>query len=255
MTSGLYWERIGHGPDVVLLHGWGLHGGVWQNLARRLSQNFCVHVPDFPGHGRSRALAPFTLESLARNFVSSLPGPAVWIGWSLGGLVALQVARDQPSMVERLVLIGSTPRFAQAPDWSWAMSGKTLEQFASDLERDYRATLQRFLSLQCGHGEAERELLRDLRAILFEHGESDIQTLRNGLEILKTADMRAALPAITAPTLVIHGARDQLAPRAAGEYLAAQLPQARLALIESAGHAPFLSHPEVVRQQLEEFLT
>lgn len=254
MNSGLYWERTGYGPDVVLLHGWGMHGGVWQDLAQRLSQNFRVHVPDFPGHGRSRTLEPFTLESLARNLVSSLPAPAVWIGWSLGGLIALQAARDQPPMVRRLVLIGSTPRFSQAPDWAWAMSGVTLEQFASELERDYRSTLQRFLSLQCGHGEAERELLRGLRATLFEHGEPDLQSLRSGLEILKTADMRAALPTITSPTLVIHGARDQLVPRAAGEYLVAQLPQARLALIESAGHAPFLSHPEVVRQHLEEFL-
>jgi pimeloyl-[acyl-carrier protein] methyl ester esterase len=254
MTSGLYWERSGHGPDVVLLHGWGMHGGVWQDLAQRLAQNFRVHVPDFPGHGRSRALEPFTLESCARELVASLPGPAVWIGWSLGGLVALQVARDQPPQVPRLVLIGSTPRFAQAPDWPWAMPGGTLEQFASELERDYRATLQRFLSLQCGHGETERELLRGLRATLFEHGEPDLPALRAGLDILKTADMRQILSTITAPTLVIHGARDQLVPRAAGEYLAAQLPQARLALIESAGHAPFLSHPEVVRQHLEEFL-
>jgi pimeloyl-[acyl-carrier protein] methyl ester esterase len=239
---------------VVLLHGWGLHGGVWQDLAQRLSQNFRVHVPDFPGHGRSRALEPFTLKSFARDLVSSLPGPAVWIGWSLGGLVALQVARDQPPMVQRLVLIGSTPRFAQAPDWPWAMPGVTLEQFASELERDYRATLQRFLSLQCGHGEAERELLRGLRATLFEHGEPDIQALRNGLEILKTADMRAALPAITSPTLVIHGTRDQLAPRAAGEYLAAQLPQAQLELVPGAGHAPFLSHISHFLEKLKDFI-
>ncbi|MHB8535916.1 MAG: alpha/beta fold hydrolase, partial [Sulfuricaulis sp.] len=63
----IFYERSGHGPDVVLVHGWGLHGGVWADIARGLSKDFRVTVPDLPGHGRSRACrAPeFTPEALA----------------------------------------------------------------------------------------------------------------------------------------------------------------------------------------------
>ncbi|HRA24442.1 MAG TPA: alpha/beta fold hydrolase, partial [Usitatibacteraceae bacterium] len=49
----LHVELAGQGPDLVLLHGWGLHGGVWQGLARELAPAFRLHLVDLPGHGHS----------------------------------------------------------------------------------------------------------------------------------------------------------------------------------------------------------
>lgn len=248
-------ETLGTGRGIVLVHGWGLHGGVWRDLAQRLSVSFRVIVPDLPGHGRSPdADSAFTLDALADAVQRRTAGPAVWVGWSLGALVALTAALRFPGAVDRLVLIGATPRFVQSPDWPQAMASETLAQFARELETDYRGTLARFLSLQAGEGEAGRETVRRLRAVLAEGGDPAPAALRAGLRLLAETDLRMQLPGISAPALVLHGGRDRLAPPGAGEYLAAHLPQAQLALIPPAGHAPFLSHPEQTWRALEAFL-
>ncbi len=248
-------EIQGAGRDIVLVHGWGLHGGVWRDLAASLAASFRVIVPDLPGHGRSRhADSACTLEALADTVQRSLAGPAVWVGWSLGALVALVAARQFPRAVDRLVLIGATPRFTQTPDWPHAMAPETLAQFARELETDYRGTLTRFLSLQAGEGDAGRETVRRLRAALAEGGDPAVPALREGLRLLAETDLRSQLVQVGMPVLVLHGGRDRLAPPEAGEYLAAHLPRAQLALIPPAGHAPFLSHPEETRRAVESFL-
>ena len=124
----IYYEQSGHGPDVVLVHGWGSHGGVWTDMARALSADYRVIVPDLPGHGRSRDLlpAPYTPETLAEGVRSGLSGPAVWVGWSMGGLVALAAAQHYPQDLTRLVLVGATPKYVQSADWPHAMSLTTV---------------------------------------------------------------------------------------------------------------------------------
>lgn len=250
----LYIDALGSGSTVVLLHGWGMHGGVWADFARELADESRVVTPDLPGFGRSRDAwqAGAGLSVIADQLLGALPARATWVGWSLGGLLALTAARRAPDAVDRLVLIGATPRFVQGADWPCAMAGETLRQFADGLERDYRGTLNRFLSLQVG--STERDLLRRLRAQVLEHGESHPDALRAGLAILEQTDLRGELSAIRAPTLVLHGARDRLVPVAAGEYLARQLPRARLVTLDTAGHVPFLSHPAPCLSAVRDFL-
>jgi len=251
----LYYEQYGHGPEVVLVHGWGAHGGVWSDIARALSVDYHVTVPDLPGHGRSRDYLPtaYTPEMLAEGVRSGLTGPAVWIGWSMGGLVALAAAQRYPQEVKRLVLVDATPKYVQSADWPHAMSLTVLNQFARNLEQDYAGTLERFLTLQMAAGE-DRTVLRRLRDAMFRYGEPSVEALQAGLRLLMEEDRRETLSGVATPSLVIHGGRDRLAPVAAGRYLARQLPQARLEIIPEAGHAPFLSHPEIFLDKLRGFI-
>lgn len=250
-----YYEQYGHGPELVLVHGWGLHGGVWTDMARALSANYHVTVPDLPGHGRSRDVMPtaYTPEVLAEGVRRGLSGPAVWVGWSMGGLVALAAAQQYPSEVTRMVLVGATPKYVQSADWPHAMSPTVLEQFARNLEQDYAGTLERFLTLQMVAGE-NRDVLRRLRDEMFRYGEPPTKALQAGLHLLMEEDRRETLSGVATPALVIHGGRDRLAPVGAARYLAQQLPQARLEIIPEAGHAPFLSHPEVFLEKLKDFI-
>jgi pimeloyl-[acyl-carrier protein] methyl ester esterase len=239
----LWHERQGSGPDLVLVHGWGLHGGIWGDLPARLAQHFRVTTLDLPGHGRSRTDGESpSLDAFTDSVAELCPAPAIWLGWSLGGLIALQAALRHPHKVAKLVLIGTTPKFVQAPDWPHAMPVATFADFSRGLIQDYRATLLRFLSLQTGNSESARALLKQLRAGMFAHGEPQPEALAAGLAILEQTDLRARLAEIQVPALVVHGSYDRLVPAAAGEYLAAHLPQARLLRLEGAGHAPFLSH-------------
>ncbi len=250
----LYCARYGRGPELVLVHGWGLHGGFWGALPEVLARRFGVHVVDLPGHGRSAYAGPFTLERLADAVAASVPAPAVWIGWSLGGMVALAAALRHPRQVRGLALVASTPRFVRGPDWRPAMSAGQLERFGHDLTRDYHGTLNAFLGLQIGAVAGGRELIRGLRARLEEAPPPDPRALDAGLELLRITDLRGRLAAVRAPAVVIHGGRDRLIPPPAAEWLARALPAARFTLIEAAGHAPFLSHPAGFEPALEEFL-
>jgi pimeloyl-[acyl-carrier protein] methyl ester esterase len=126
-----------------------------------------------------------------------------------------------------------------------------LEQFAQNLEQDYAGTIDRFLTLQTAGDD--RAVLRRLREI-FRHGEPVTAALRAGLRLLKEEDRRGVLAGIDTPALVIQGERDRLVPMGAARFLVEHLPQARLAPVAGAGHAPFLSHPAVFLEKLKSFI-
>lgn len=252
--SGLHIEVRGSGRDLVLLHGWGLHGGLFRSLAERLAPHFTLHLVDLPGHGRSTMPeGDYTLDSVASCIASHVPANAAWLGWSLGGRVALMAAL-KGAAISRLILIGANPAFTQRDGWPHGMPAAELQQFADALRNDYKTTLQRFLAVQSRGSERAREELRTLRDDLFAHGEPHPAALAGGLEILRSADLRAHLAEIQQPTLVIHGERDTLAPIAAAEFTASMLPHGKLLAIPGAGHAPFISHPDQVVAALLEFL-
>jgi pimeloyl-[acyl-carrier protein] methyl ester esterase len=253
MTT-LYYEQAGQGPDLVMLHGWGLHGGVFRQLMDQLSDSFRITAIDLPGHGRSPWQdQDMALDHLADSTAQLVPKPAIWLGWSLGGLVAMKLAVKHPELVKGLVLVAATPKFVQGQDWKAGMETNTYAAFSQGLADDYRATLSRFLSLQTGSGSASRELIRQLKELLFVHGDPDTEALAAGLSLLRDTDLRPELKQITAPTLLIHGGQDRLTPVAASEYLQQSLDHAALTVIEDAGHAPFMSHTDMVETTIRDF--
>lgn len=242
-TSGLYVQTIGRGPDIVLVHGWGMHSGIWEDVIEALVDDYRVTYLDLPGHGYSRFTATgHSLQSLTRIVTAAAPPRAVWVGWSLGGLIAQRLAIDAPERVEKLVLVSSSPCFVRRPDWPHAMEYRLLHAFAENLSRDYRATLKRFLALEVHGGEHEVTLLRQLREIVFQHGDPDTETLRDGLTILENTDLRSELGRIACPTLLLLGRRDKLVPVSAGSATQYLLADGRLYIFERAAHAPFFSH-------------
>lgn len=247
----LWHTQQGSGSDLVLVHGWGMHAGIWGDLPNQLAGHFRVTTLDLPGHGRSHDLScESTLTAFTDAVMQISPASAIWLGWSLGGLIALDAARRYPDRVTKLVLVSATPKFVQAPDWPHAVEAEVFAGFARSLARDYRATLLRFLSLQIGGDDSTRALLKTLRTQIFEYGEPRAAALAAGLSILQQSDLRASLAQIHKPALIVHGSHDRLAMPAAGEYLAAHLARARLWRIAGAGHAPFLSHAAAFAQSV-----
>jgi len=236
---------------IVFLHGWGLNGRIWHALVESLPERACL-APDLPGYGNAPFVTPYDPDTLADRLATS--APAILVGWSLGGLVALAWAARRPDTVRGLVLVGATPAFVRRDDWPHGMATELFDEFARALAQDWRATLQRFLALQARGGEAARRVIERLRAELFAHGEPVPETLAAGLELLRNTDLRPRLPAVRCPTLIVHGGHDTLCPPAAAEWLAANLAHARLALLPRAAHAPFLSHPDEFVARLTEFI-
>ncbi|CAG0965239.1 pimeloyl-[acyl-carrier protein] methyl ester esterase [Burkholderiales bacterium] len=250
-------ESVGAGPPLVLLHGWGMHSGLFAPLLPALARRFRVHAVDLPGHGHSATVAPYTLDALADAVARALaaePGPLAVLGWSFGGQVAMRWAARDPGRVARLVLVATTPRFVRAPDWPHAMAGEALARFGDELSVAWRATLTRFLTLQVRGSDEGRRTLAQLRHRMLARGDPAPGALGDALAVLASADLRDEARSIRAPALVVAGGRDTLVPAAAGEWLAQAMPRARLARIGDAAHAPFLSHRAAFDRALEAFV-
>ena len=251
----LHTETRGRGADLVMLHGWGMHSAMWGDTVERLSERYRVTTVDLPGHGRSSpGCDSATLSRWAAAVAGAVPEPAVWLGWSLGGLVAMRAALDFPQRISRLILVAASACFAQRADWPHAQSAATLQGFAAELQGDYRSVLTRFLALQVWGSADARRQVRVLRETLFLHGEPDPGALAAGLAMLRETDLRSVLPEVACPVLLISGQRDTLVPPAAVQGMARLLPDARQEILPRAGHAPFLIRGERFRQAIGEFL-
>ncbi len=248
-----YVETVGNGPNLVLLHGWGMHGGVWDGVRDALARRFRLHIVDLPGYGASPTLPVQGLEGIAGAVAGALPDSFHVCGWSLGGLVAQELALLFPGRVERLVLTGATPCFTMREDWSGAVPREVLLEFAAALETDYEGTLKRFLALQARGDDAAKPVLKRLRETLFARGRPDGETLRAGLRILLDSDLRGRFAAINKPALLVQGERDLLTPPEAAQWMAGQT-GARLEIVRGAAHAVFLSHRELFVETITGFL-
>lgn len=251
--DNLYIHTTGSGPDLVLLHGWAMHGGVFAPLVDALRADFTLHVVDLPGHGHSRdSVLALQLAPVVDTLAARLP-PALWLGWSLGGLFALEAAHRHPLQVRGLVMLASTPRFVRGDDWPHGMSAEIFQDFAHGLRHDYRGTLDRFIALEAFGSDDARSEIRALRDAVFARGEPAAQVLADGLGLLETGDLRDVLPALRMPGLWLAGRRDRLVSPRAMEAAAALAPQARVHVVASAGHAPFLTHPDAVADAVRAF--
>lgn len=249
----LHIEIAGDGPPLVLVHGWGLHGGVFAPLVDRLSDRFRMHLVDLPGHGHSREdPTPLTLEAAVAEILARTP-PAVWLAWSLGGLFALHAA-SVSAQVRALALIAVTPRFVRGQDWPHAVEASVFEQFGKDLQQDYRGTLERFLALDTIGSEHARAELRTLKENLYARGEPSPRALQQGLALLEESDLRATLPGLSVPSLWISGHRDRLVSPGAMQAAAALTPDSRYLDIPGGGHAPFLGHADQVADAVRDFM-
>ena len=240
--------------DLVLLHGWGMNAAVWDGCPACWGQ-LNQHRIELPGHGESPF--PAALDSLwawADACLEAAPEQAVWLGWSLGGLVALAAALRAPKRVAGLILLTTTPRFVRAADWMPAMPEATLDQFHADLAGDPAGTLSRFLALQVRGSESARETLRTLRHELDSRPAPQPAALSLGLDLLRDEDLRGRLPDIRCPALWLFGSHDALVPPKVAERVECLMPGARTRIIAGAAHAPHLSHPNETASAIQTFL-
>jgi pimeloyl-[acyl-carrier protein] methyl ester esterase len=247
----LHVETTGSGPgDLVLLHGWGMHGGVWDEALPLLAARFTVHVVDLPGHGHSAAVHAETFEEAVEQVAQVVPRRSLVCGWSLGGLVAQRLAL-RPDATRAVALVSSTPCFVQRHGWPHAMNAATVADFAAGLASDRDATLARFVRLNALNGAAGRDAVRAFTRRLQARGTPSGRGLGTALGWLRDVDLRADAARITVPVLLLHGTRDQIAPIGAARWLAGALPRARLEELGDAAHLPFFTHRDAFIAALE----
>lgn len=238
---------MGSGPDMVLIHGWGMNSDVFEPITFLLSQYFRLTCIDLPGHGRSVGESwPEKLPVLVDQLLAIAPAPAVWLGWSLGGLLAIEAALKEPNSINRLILLASSPRFTRTDNWPCAISENELFQFMVGFDQTPLKTLLRFSAFQFqGVAEPVRGL-RFLRNLLDRSIQPELPALKRGLKVLLETDLRRELADCTQPSGIILGERDALIPSCIGTELVSTIPGIRNIQIRGAGHAPFITHPKEV---------
>lgn len=253
----LHVEASGEGPTLLAVHGWSRSGADLAPLAAALP-GLRVVRPDLRGHGRS-APAPLTLTALAADLAdlaaAVAPAGALLLGWSLGAQVVLAALAAHPALraaARGLVLVGATPRFTRGDDWPHGQPPRAVEGLALRVRRAPARALDRFLEDCFAEGELD-EAGRARVAALRGEPATDPAAALAGLDVLAGADLRAGLPGLDLPALVLHGEADAIVPVAAGRALAAALPRARLATFPGLGHAPHVSRPAAVAAEVAAF--
>lgn len=250
----LFVEQVGNGPDLTLLHGWGLNGAVWNSMRDALAERYTLHLIDLPGHGYSQHVHIATFTETAEHVARAMPARGHLLGWSLGGQLAIELARLVPEQINKLVLVATTPQFIANPDWPYGKKAAALDQFASNLKENYHATIREFLALQILNHPNQRATIAELQTAVSARGAPDLAHLAAGLALLRTNDLRDQIQNIRHQTLVIQGDRDALTSERAGHWLAAQLARGEYEMIPFATHAPFLSHRDIFMERLMQFL-
>jgi pimeloyl-[acyl-carrier protein] methyl ester esterase len=247
----LYIDTQGSGPiPLVMLHGWAMHGGIFHPLVDALRERCTMYLVDLPGHGFSRDCGlPLEPKPCAQAIADATPS-AIWLGWSLGGLVALTGALDFPQQVRGLAMLCATPRFVSDEDWPQGRDPALVRRLAADLETDYHGTIERFLALEVMGSPDPRAELRKLRAEVFARGEPDLRVLQEGIRVLDESDLRDGLSRLKPGNSWWSAGRlDRLVHPSAMEW-SAQACQGHYQVTAHAGHAPFLSHANAVAQSL-----
>jgi pimeloyl-[acyl-carrier protein] methyl ester esterase len=224
-------------------------------LLRSALNEFPSDALDLPGHGKRPWRAEHAgLAAHAALLASELPQRCVLVGWSMGGQLALELARLHPERVQALVLLATTPKFPQTTDWPHGLDSRTRAVFRMMLERDWRQTLDDFIALQLRGSRDAASVQQALQQSLLEQGLPVAAAMQAGLDWLDEVDLRAVISDVHQPTLVIAGQHDRVTPPAAGRWLAEQLPQGQHLEVLRAGHAPHLSHTAEVCTGVRSFL-
>ena len=228
-------------PAVLLLHGAGGTRLDWPADLRRLP-NAAVYALDLPGHGRSAPPGRETIEDYADVVQALLErlelDEVIVVGHSMGGAIAQTLALRELPRLAGLVLLSTGARLRVSD----AILGRSEEEFAEVVD---------FMMEYGWAPEAPAELTTMARELLLQN---DPATVHGDFLACHRFDVMGAVDAIDLPVLVSCGTADRMTPLKFSEYLAGQIPDARLVTVEGGGHMMALEQPAVVTAAVREFV-
>lgn len=216
---------------------------MWEPVATRLAANYTVRRLTLAGYdgtpSRSNGQDSGQLVECE---------DAHWVGWSMGGLVALS-AIERGLLPRSLTLLASVPCMVEQEDWPHAIETSAFEDFRRRIQLDPEAAMRYFATL-VAHGDDRAQRIRDQLQAAPVPGRP---TLERGLDLLEHADLRETWIQCRAPQQCILGEYDALIPADAGRVLRTLRPEARFDLVPRSGHALPLSEPDRCAELMRAF--
>jgi pimeloyl-ACP methyl ester carboxylesterase len=248
----LHMLEAGHGQPVLFLHGLGACGEDWLLQTPVFAQHFRMLTPDFRGHGHS-AESPesVTVARLAQDMaalLSALQIPSAHIvGWSLGGLVAQQMALDFPDRVQRLVLVNTFAHLwpTNARE-TYVLGRRVVTSLLLPIKTTARVVASDLFP------KPDQAFLRE--RVMSRIGGNNQHEYRKFIRAIRSFDLRRQISKIQAPTLVITGEHDNIVPRGSQMQLVRSIPHVEWKLIQDSGHATPIDQPEIFNTIVLEFL-
>lgn len=241
---------------VLFLHGWAMHGAMFDDVAAQLGPGFDCHAPDLPGHG-SRVEDTPSLDAcvaLAKRWVDRLERP-ILVGWSMGAGAAWRyVSQHGTSGLRGLVTIDMSPRMLPEAGWDLGLIGQSAEAILATSGKivpewsRMAGSIARNMYARSSEPELTREDVKDL--LLAQ----DPARLRPLWDDLVAMDERETIPKIAIPYLVCTGAQSRLYSREAADWIAAQARRARVESFGNSGHSPHLEEPDAFCGAIRRFV-
>ncbi|WP_138005338.1 alpha/beta fold hydrolase [Halalkalirubrum salinum] len=244
-TAYRVFDRGADGATVLFIHGSGGTSGIWKSQ-HRLADEHRIVTLDLSGHAKSddvnsdpgyETLSAYVDDVIA---VAEATDTDTVVGHSMGGAVALQAVLNRDLTPDRLGLVGTGARLA------------VLEDLLAWLETDFDRAIEFLHKPDRLFHDPDPRLVELSLAAIDDVGQSvtarDFQTCHS-------FDVRDSIDEITVPTLAIVGEHDKLTPRRYHEYLADELPDCRLAIVEDAAHLAMLEQPQAFNAALSSFLS
>lgn len=251
-VEGVRRHRSGRGPVVVMLHCLGVDHRLWDAAAAALDGSYSILRYDLPGHHESPVPGePYTIEDVSQQLAAVLDAERIArasiVGISMGGLVAQHFAATNPARTEKLVLCDTTPRYTEAARANWARRAETARNKGVAAMTDALLDVWFTPDFVKANPPAVR-YVRECFARVSGEGYA------KACEALARADLRALLPDIAAPTLVVCGTEDVPDFLLAAQSFVRVIPDARLVWLAPARHASPLEQPEQFIEALGTFL-
>ncbi|MGB2739816.1 MAG: pimeloyl-ACP methyl ester esterase BioH [Cognaticolwellia sp.] len=256
MAESLKIASQGQGIPLVFIHGWGLNSAVWQPCLAELQTDFEVITVDLPGFATNKSydLKEYSLVELADIIKTTVAKPAIYVGWSLGGLVASQLSIRHPNQVLGLVTVASSPQFVECENWP-GIKASVLALFHQQLAQDTTKTISNFLKIQAMGSPHIRQDIKKMRDLVMQHQQPNQQVLDDSLKLLETSNLSAKLKNIQQPFLRLYGKLDGLVPKQVIPFIDELAPNSESYIFEQASHAPFISHQAEFLSVLKAWLT
>lgn len=248
------------GPTLVLAHGLGCDQAMWHRVVPLLVDRYQLVLFDHAGSGSAHpgAFDPSrhaALEGYAQDVVELLEdlalGPVVLVGHSVSATIVLLVAAERPDLVDRLVLVGPSPRYIDTDDYVGGFSAAEIDELLATMESNHLGWSRAMAPVIVGNPERP-ELGEELTASFVR---TDPRAMRAFARATFLSDNRADLARVRKPSLVVQCREDAIAPLAVGRYVHAHLARSSFVLLDAVGHCPQLSAPAALVAAVDDFLS
>lgn len=237
-------------PALVFLNSLGTDLRIWDDVVEHFKADYGIIRYDKRGHGLSEAPpAPYSMADHADDLAGLLEylniEKAILIGVSVGGMISMQLTKDNPSRIAALVLCDTGAKIGNADFWNDRIN--TLREHGMEHLGD--AIVSRFFAPS--FAEEQPVAYQGYRNMLVR---TDLTGYTGVCEAIRDADLREAVKTMEQPTLVINGAEDMATTPASGQELADSFPNANFKVIDNAAHLPCVEQPAELSDAIKTFL-